>query len=90
MVSQGQSLGRRVLVAVAATVALVLALGSNAAVAKGPGPERIVGGVPTTIAEWPWQTAIVEEGARQWLSTPVLRRQPRCPERGPDGRALRA
>ena len=63
MVSQGQSLGRRVLVAVAATVALVLVLGSNAAVAKGPGPERIVGGVPTTIAEWPWQTAIVSEGA---------------------------
>lgn len=52
------------LAVITAAMAIILALwGSSAAAAKDSGPERIVGGNPTTIEEWPWQTAIVDEGA---------------------------
>jgi hypothetical protein len=47
------------LAVIAAAMVIILALwGSSAAVARDSGPQRIVGGNPTTIEEWPWQTAI--------------------------------
>lgn len=52
------------LATIAAAIVVILALwGASAAAARDSGPERIVGGNPTTIEEWPWQTAIVSEGA---------------------------
>jgi Trypsin len=64
MSTEGRRFRSAALAVITAAMAIILALWSaSAAAARDAGPERIVGGNETTIEKWPWQTAIVSEGA---------------------------